>query len=214
MGQLLLYLSSLVHVVVLYIMHSSGGHTCPKPEVFTKSCLRPERWDPMFWNLGPHYMCKWAAVFVSFVTPHLKDDYFIKRLKYQFKTSTTRCCILIGSQNDGLCPPPPQSIFKSCQFGEKANSHSQLPVQWIINFLFSSQNARKLTWMGETSNFTACVCSPSPFIINKALNFVGMPMLLIKHPITTFNPDSPKGVSQTRCKIAFNFATDLQDTLL
>ena len=43
--------------------------------------LGQERWNRMCWNSGPHNMCKWAAVFITLVTPDLTYDYFTKKIK-------------------------------------------------------------------------------------------------------------------------------------
>ena len=51
--------------------NSSGGHIRPKPNVFTKSRLGPERWNQMFsvWLVG---ILVWAHAFMVLnTTPHL-----------------------------------------------------------------------------------------------------------------------------------------------
>ena len=86
---------------------SSGGHKCPKPEVVAKSRLGPKRWNRMFRNLRLHSKCKWDAVFVSLVTPHLKVDYFTKRPKYSWIVFFLKLDVVFYcSQYGGPCFPP------------------------------------------------------------------------------------------------------------
>ena len=88
--------------------NSSGGHTCPKPEVFIKSRLRSERWNQLLCNLRSHYMCKWVAIFIS-------DTCQVEEPQGLTHTSKSRAF-----------PPP---LFKSWQSSEEAYPRSQLLVQ-------------------------------------------------------------------------------------
>lgn len=54
-------------------------HTRPKWEVCTKSRLGLERWNWIFWSLGPHYICKWVVIFVSLMTPHFRRWLFYQK---------------------------------------------------------------------------------------------------------------------------------------
>ena len=100
---------------------SSRGHTHPKPEVFTKSPLKLERQNQMFWDLGPQYMCTWADVFVSLVAPHLKDDYLHKYQNINIKHLRPRVSFLLAP-NFMACVPPPlpfkgkPHLFKNASF--------------------------------------------------------------------------------------------------
>ena len=65
----------------------------------------------------------------------------------------------MGSQNGGYCCPT--GLFKSWQSSAEATPHFQVSIQGESTFFWiSSQNARMVVSMGETSCFRACVASP------------------------------------------------------
>ena len=74
-------------------------------------------------------MCKRATVFVTLVTPHLKDDCFTQ--KTQFQPSRPDVAFLLAPGMMGHVFPPP--IFKNCQSGGKANPHFQLAPSCQFN---------------------------------------------------------------------------------
>lgn len=68
-----------------------------------------------------------------------------------FGTFKAQCCGFIGSPNDGLCYPP--TIFQVLTVEWEQSPCSQPPLEWRINFLFSSWNVGKVALVMEIGKF-------------------------------------------------------------